>query len=148
MKKMLGLLFVFVAINSYSQSKHYNTKKGYVANGYDVVSYFDGVPLQGKKEFTGQNDGVRYKFANQVNLEKFKADPSKYVPKYGGYCAYAVAVSGKKVSVNPETFEIRNGELYLFYNSGKNNTLELWLTEGPTELKLNADRNWEEISRK
>ncbi|MDT0605441.1 YHS domain-containing (seleno)protein [Croceitalea rosinachiae] len=140
------VLIVFLAgFNGIGQSIDYNTKKGYVAKGYDVVAYFDNKATLGDDKFTTEYDGVKFKFSIQENLQKFKDNPQKYIPKYGGYCAYAVAVSGKKVSVNPETFEIRNGQLLLFYNSGKTNTLELWKKESPDELKVKADKNWEEI---
>ena len=141
-------LVLCIGAMGFGQSVDYNTKKGYVANGYDVVSYFSGKALEGKKEFTLENDGVKYKFANQANLEEFQTNPDKYIPKYGGYCAYAVGAYGKKVSVNPETFEIRDGALYLFYNSGKNNTLESWLAESPEILKEKADKNWKKIGLK
>ena len=148
MRKLLGIFLLLVSVAAVAQNKNYNTKKGFVANGYDVIAYFDGQASEGDAAYSTQHDGVKFKFANKENLEKFKANPGKYVPKYGGYCAYAVAVSGKKVSVNPETFEIRDGALYLFYNSGKNNTLQSWLAESPEELKQLADKNWEKIKSK
>lgn len=130
------------------QSKDYNTKKGYAVNGYDVVSYFKGKALEGNEDYVARFDGVKFKFVSKENLETFNSDPRAYLPKYGGFCAYAVAVAGKKVSVNPETYEIRDGELYLFYNSGKNNTLESWLAESPERLKLQGDTNWAKIKEK
>ncbi|WP_350290554.1 YHS domain-containing (seleno)protein [uncultured Croceitalea sp.] len=140
------LAFVFlIAYGGFAQSIDYNTKKGYVAKGYDVVAYFDDKAVVGKDSFVTAYDKVKFKFSSQENLEKFKNDPKKYLPKYGGYCAYAVAVSSKKVPINPETFEIRNGELYLFYNSGKNNTLTFWKSESPENLRVKADENWKEI---
>ena len=113
-----------------------------------MVSYFDGVALEGNKKFMTEYQGAKFTFASDENLKKFTANPDMYLPKYGGYCAYAVAVAGKKVSINPETFEIRDGELYLFYNSGKNNTLESWLAQSPEKLKVKADKNWEAIKKK
>lgn len=139
---------LFIGVVGFGQSTDFNTKKGYVANGYDVVSYFGGLAQEGKKEFVSERDGVKFKFATQENLDRFNASPEKYIPKYGGYCAYAVAVVGKKVPVNPETFEIRDGALYLFYNSGKNNTLEKWLAEAPEKLRAKADQNWQKIGSK
>jgi len=141
------VLFLIVA-NAFGQSKNYNIKKGYGVNGYDLVAYFNGKAMPGDAAHTATFDGVKFKFVSNENLVAFKANPEKYLPKYGGYCAYAVAVTGKKVSVNPETFEIRDGELYLFYNSGRNNTLESWLAESPEELKVKADKNWEKLSKK
>lgn len=125
--------------------KHHNTKKGFAAEGYDVVAYFDNEAIEGDKAFSTVHGGVNYKFGSAANLEKFKQAPEMYLPQYGGYCAYAVGKTGKKVAVNPKTFEIRNGKLYLFYNAGKNNTLEFWLRESPDELVKKADANWKKI---
>ncbi len=133
---------------SFAQSIDYNTKKGYAANGYDVVAYFDGKALIGSKEFSTKHDEVNYKFSSQENKNRFIANPAKHIPQYGGYCAYAVAKSGKKVSINPETFEIRDGKLYLFYNSGRTNTLKLWTSEAPNQLQVIADKNWQKIKNK
>ena len=131
-----------------AQSIDYNTKKGFVANGYDVVAYFSGKAIEGNKRFSLEHDGVRYKFSSPENLEAFKGNPDKYLPLYGGYCAYAIATKSQKVSINPETFEIRDGRLLLFYNSWGTNTLELWKKESPKKLKLQADTNWETIKKK
>nr|WP_297786737.1 YHS domain-containing (seleno)protein [uncultured Allomuricauda sp.] len=145
MNKIFFFFFLAMGVYGYSQSMDYNTKNGYAVNGYDVVSYFDGMPLEGKKEFTTTYDGTKFRFYNQENLNRFKESPSAYLPKYGGYCAYAVAVNGKKVNVDPETYEIREGKLYLFYNKGKNNTLEFWLNSSPKDLVSKADKKWDEI---
>ncbi|MEM9361037.1 MAG: YHS domain-containing (seleno)protein [Bacteroidota bacterium] len=148
MKKWISLVFLFMGLIVSAQSIDYNTKKGYAANGYDVVSYFDDQATIGKEEFSTKFDEVSYKFSSKGNLDKFTANPEKYVPQYGGYCAYAVAVSGKKVSINPETYEIMDDKLYLFYNKGKTNTLEFWKKESPEILQAKADVNWKKIKIK
>nr|WP_298930151.1 YHS domain-containing (seleno)protein [uncultured Allomuricauda sp.] len=148
MKKIVIALLFIMSTVTIAQSIDYNTKKGYAANGYDVVAYFDGKAVEGKKELATGHDGVKYKFSSQENLDSFKSNPTKFIPQYGGYCAYAVAISGKKVSINPETFEIRDGKLYLFYNSGKTNTLNLWTKESPETLQTKADENWKKIRNK
>lgn len=145
MKKTILALFLTIGVWAQAQTIDYNTHKGFAANGYDVVSYFSGEAHEGLKEYTTEYDGAKYKFMNRSNMEKFIADPTKYLPEYGGYCAYAVAVSGKKVKVDPETFEIREGKLYLFYNAGNTNTLDLWLKESPNDLRARADKNWKKI---
>lgn len=139
---------VLTGIDAIGQSVDYNTKKGYIAEGYDVVAYFDNEARKGNEAYELEHNGFKFKFSNTENLEKFRSHPEKYLPKYGGYCAYAVAVSGKKVSINPETYEIRDGELYLFYNKGKTNTLELWNKESPNDLKVKANQNWQKIMNK
>ncbi len=148
MKKNIFLLLLVMGSFVSAQSIDYNTKKGYAANGYDVVAYFENQAVTGKTEFNTKFDGISYKFSSKANLDKFLQDPKKFVPQYGGYCAYAVAVSGKKVSINPETYEIRDDKLYLFYNKGKTNTLEFWKKESPDALKAKADVNWEKIKNK
>ena len=122
-----------------------NLKKGYAAEGYDVVSYFQDVPLKGDKRYTVKYEGVSYKFASEENLKTFEEDPTKYIPQYGGFCAYAIAKDGKKVGVNPKTFTITHGKLYLFYNSWGVNTLNKWNEEDPNALRIKADAAWDLI---
>ncbi len=71
-----------------------------------------------------------------------------YVPQYGGYCAYAIAVNNEKIRINPKTFQIIDNKLYLFYNRWGVNTLEKWNEEGAKKLQYQADNNWEKIMKK
>ena len=130
-----------------SQQIDYNTKKGFVANGYDVVSYFEENPVAGSKKHTTQFDGVSYKFSTQKNLDTFKANPTKYVPQYGGYCAYAIGEKASKVGIHPKTYLIEDGKLYLFYNAWGTNTLDFWKKD-MKGLQQKADKNWESIKLK
>jgi hypothetical protein len=91
---------------------------------------------------------VHYKFSAEENLIEFIANPEKYIPEYGGYCAYAIATKGKKVSVNPKSFEIIDNKLYLFYNSWGIDTLEKWNNEHPNKLIAKANNNWNKILEK
>ncbi|MDB2385319.1 YHS domain-containing protein [Polaribacter sp.] len=146
MKTVITFLLVAISTTLFSQQDYY-TKKGYVADGYDVVAYFSDKAVEGKKEFTTSYDGVKYKFSTKENLEKFKKSPKKYIPQYGGYCAYAIGAKSQKVKIDPETYEIRDGKLYLFYNAWGTNTLTLWNEEGADQLKAKADKNWETIKK-
>ena len=140
------LILLLVSVTSLNaQSVDYNLKKGYVAEGYDVVEYFKNNAIEGKKSFTATHDNVKYKFVSQKNLDIFLNSPEKYIPQYGGYCAYAVAIDSKKISVDAETFEIRDGKLYLFYNSWGINTLKKWKKNNVKGLQKKADQNWEAI---
>ena len=143
--KHLIIVLSLLTISVNAQSIDYNSKKGYAAEGYDVVAYFAQEAKEGLKQFSTEYDGVKYKFSSKENLETFKSEPEKFTPQYGGYCAYAIAVKSKKVSIDPETFEIRDGKLYLFYNSWGTNTLELWKKENVKGLQKKADYNWELI---
>jgi YHS domain-containing protein len=141
------LLSLITAISISAQSSLYNVQKGYVAKGYDVVSYFENKAEKGDKKFNVEYEGVKFKFASKENLDKFNSDPESFIPQYGGYCAYAIGKNGDKVKINPETFEIRDGKLYLFYNTIFANTLEKWLEEGADNLKSQADQNWIKIKK-
>lgn len=145
--KRLWVLLLLVSATAFGQKANYNIQKGYVAKGYDVVAYFENKATKGDKEFSLKYDGVTFLFATQHNLKTFKTNPKKYIPQYGGYCAYAIGLKGSKVSINPETYEIREGKLYLFYNRGRTNTLALWKKEGPEKLRDQADKNWKKIAK-
>lgn len=145
MKKYFSFLVLLISSNIFSQNTEYNLKNGYVAEGYDVVSYFQQQVTKGNKQFTANFDGVKFQFSSQENRTLFNLNPQKYIPQYGGFCAYAIGKNGEKVSIHPKTFEIREGKLYLFYNSWGTNTLELWQKEGAEKLQQKADENWKKI---
>ena len=109
--RFLNILFFLVTSTTFSQSLDYNTKKGFIAEGYDVVAYFENKAIEGDKKFTTKYDGVNYKFASKENRALFNKNPKKYMPQYGGYCAYAMGAKADKVSINPETFEIKDNKL-------------------------------------
>jgi len=139
---ILTILALVASLGSFAQNKAYYVDDDYVLGGYDAVSYFSGTPKKGKTSFTHKHDGVTFRFASQANLDLFKGNPAKYSPQYGGWCSYAVATGNKKVKSDPETFEIRDGKLYLFYNFFFTNTLDDWIEEDPSTLIVKADKNW------
>lgn len=152
MKTVLStLLLVLLLIQAHAQSdmsrkQHFNIKKNIAMDGYDPVSYFNGKPLEGNQDITLNYKNVTYQFASQANLAKFKLNPEKYEPAYGGWCAYAMGETAEKVKIDPETFTILDGKLYLFYNFWGNNTLEDW-KKNEKKLKDKADLNWKNIVR-
>lgn len=147
MKKILFLLYIIITTSINAQSKHYNTTKGFAIEGYDPVSYFQDTPKKGNNKYIVAYGGVKYKFSSKENLDTFNKMPKTYMPQYGGYCAYAIAVNSEKVSINPKTYEIRNGKLYLFYNFWGMNTLKSWRKKSPENLKIKADLNWKVITK-
>jgi YHS domain-containing protein len=121
-----------------------NLQKGVAIQGYDPVSFYEGdKPLEGKKSISFSYNGAVYFFSNSKNLQTFKNNPAKYEPAYGGWCAYAMGAKGEKVEIDPETYKIINGKLYLFYNRFLNNTLNLW-NKDEASLKPKADRYWQQ----
>jgi YHS domain-containing protein len=124
------------------RTKQFNLEKGLAIKGYDPVAYFTlNKAIKGNKEITASAEGVLYYFSSIANKELFLKDFKKYEPQYGGWCAYAMGANNEKVEIDPETFKILNGKLYLFYHSWVNNTLTKWNKEEAT-LKSKADANW------
>ncbi len=149
MKKLLVILALFAGTGVFAQSedvrkKNFNIKKNIGLEGYDPVSYFDKKPAEGDEKFSQTYKGVTYFFSNQTNLNRFKSTPDKYEPAYGGWCAFAMGDTGEKVKIDPETFKIIDGKLFLFYNFWGNNTLEDW-NKNEKSLKARADQNWKKI---
>jgi len=127
-----------------SRLQQFNVKKNLALDGYDVVSYFAHHPLEGKPELNYKYKGILYLFSTPANRTTFISNPDKFEPAYGGWCAYAMGDSGEKVKVDPETYKIVEGKLYLFYNFWGNNTLTDW-NKDEKKLKESADRNWKKI---
>lgn len=151
MKYVFSLvLSFFLGFSACAQSaevrkKEYNLEDGLAIEGYDPVAYFtDHKPVKGKKEYAYTYLGVTYYFGSSSHKNLFAGNPAAYEPQYGGWCAYAMGDSGEKVEVDPKTFKILNGKLYLFYNFFFNNTLTEW-NEREAVLKNRADQNWSKI---
>lgn len=123
---MLLMTVSAVAADRINTLEKKSTFGGYMANGiairgYDTVAYFTvGKPQKGSDEFTTEWEGATWKFSSQEHLDLFNAEPEKYAPQYGGYCAYGVA-QGNLVKIEPELWTITNGKLYLNYNKKFNN---------------------------
>ena len=124
------------------RKKHFNLENGIAIEGYDPVSYFKiNKAIKGDKNLAVFHQGVTYYFSSVENKESFKINPSVYEPQYGGWCAFAMGKDGEKVNIDPGTFKIINGKLYLFYNKFLNNTLKSW-NKDEAGLKTKADTNW------
>ena len=135
---------LFTSSQIFAQAQHYNTKSNLAIQGYDPVSYFNNNPQKGAKSFTYAHNGVMYRFVSEINRKTFSENPGKYEPQYGGWCAYAMGKDGSKVAINPKTYKIKDGKLYLFYNAWGTNTLNYW-NDDETSLKSKADVNWKKI---
>ena len=153
MKTLFFLLFSFGCTLSISaqestasRQKHINAFKNHLAiQGYDPVAYFTlGKAVKGNGAFRHEEKGIIYHFSSEENRDLFKKNPAKYEPQYGGWCAYAMGDSGDKVEINPVTFKIVNGKLYLFYNKSGNNTKIDW-NEDQDALMKTANANWKKI---
>lgn len=149
MKIYLSTLIMLISFfascqNDSKKKQHLNLKDNMAIQGYDPVAYFEGEAIEGIKEFSVEHNGAIYYFVSEAHKNTFLENPSRYEPQYGGWCAYAMGVNGEKVSINPKTFKIRDGKLYLFYNAYFNNTLKDW-NKDEDQLKTEADKNWNQL---
>jgi YHS domain-containing protein len=121
MKRLSLLLLVLgLALPAFAQTKTLLNldKAGVAIQGYDPVAFFtDNKPVKGKEEFPARHNGALYYFASKEHRDLFKADPAKYEPAFGGYCAYGVS-RNKLVEIDVQAFQIVDGRLLLQYSKG------------------------------
>lgn len=150
---LLTLLFSLALVEDIQAQKlteahcveHFNLDKGVAIEGYDVVSYFvEDKPQKGKASISAKYLGVIYRFATTEHRDLFVKNPQKYMPEYGGWCAYAMGAKNEKVKMDPENYKIIDGKLYLFYKGFFTDTLDDW-NEDEENLKKKADTNWKKI---
>lgn len=109
--------------------------------GYDLVSYFQpGGPRKGVAAYTATRDGVEYRFVSAANLAAFQAGPARYLPSYGGYCAWAVS-QGYTAKGDPLAWRIVGGRLFLNYNT---EVQARWSQDIPGHI-AKGDRNWPQV---
>lgn len=124
-----------------AQTNWYIGNGGYAADGADVVAYFlldaKARGLAGKQDFETEWNGARWRFSTAENLAVFEADPTRYAPQYGGYCAWAVA-QGYTAHGDIDAWHIEDGKLYLNYNK---RIRTRWRRDIPGFI-AQADANW------
>ena len=123
-------------------------KAGLAASGYDVVAYFPeggGKPTKGDKAFERVDRGVTYRFATRANMELFEKNPDRYIPAHGGWCSWAMAEDGSKVEVDPASFIVDNGRLFLFYKGLLNDTRSKFQKDVAANA-ARADVNWKKLT--
>ncbi len=122
--------------------KYYYTTFGGALGGYDAVEYFNlaknADAVKGKSEFSFKYRELTWYFKSQENLNKFKANPEKYAPVFGGYCAYAIAAKSKLVSPDANAWDIVDGKLYLNYSD---KTLSKWRAD-QSNFITQGNANW------
>ena len=140
---MLGT-FLVLSVAVMAQKYEVFIKGDAAIRGYDPVAYFKaGKPVMGSKQFSYQWKGANWYFANQEDLDAFKAAPEKYAPQYGGYCAYGLS-QGHKATTEPDAWTIVNGKLYLNYDKDVQSTWK----KGRDMYIVTADKNWPDLKDK
>ncbi len=110
--------------------------QGIAIDGYDVISFFNDSPKMGRSEFQIELLGAKWWFDSRENLDKFRSNPERYKPQYGGNCALAASLNQISPG-SPKSWKIKDGKLYL---SG--NAFAAWLFKVLPGRKEAADKNW------
>ena len=147
LKGALAALAISVALPAAALAAGFDvnvTTTDLALRGYDPVSYFtDGAPTPGEIDITAEHQGAIYRFASAEHKAMFEADPAKYAPQYGGYCAMGAAL-GKKLDVDPSQYKVVDGKLYLNVNA---DVFKKWSEDVPGNI-AKANANWPAIQDK
>ena len=138
MKKFLAFFgALMLSVPVMAKDPVFSTDQGAI-RGYDPVAYFtDGKPVKGDSGITHSWEGATWYFASDDNRKEFIANPKKYAPAYGGYCAYAVA-NGYTATTDPDAWSIVDDRLYLNYSPAVKQRWE----KNVTGYISKANKNW------
>jgi YHS domain-containing protein len=147
MKRFLPTILLLLAVlPALAQTKSLLNidKTGVAIQGYDPVAFFtDNKPVKGDAKFPVRYNGATYLFASKEHRDAFKAEPAKYEPAFGGYCAYGVS-RGKLVEIDVDAFQIVDGRLLLQYSKGVRKDFN----EDAKGNLAKADANWSGLAEK
>lgn len=145
-KKWLAtLLMAFAFLQTSTKTLAADTQFHTVGvHGYDLVAYQTGEKaVPGSGRYASVYEGVTYLFSSEANKKTFEENPQKYLPAYGGYCAYGVSI-GKKFDGNPLNWKLINGKLYLNLDS---EIAQLWEKDLSANIEK-ANSTWPKIQDK
>lgn len=149
-RTILSLMLTVLAIATFAQNfkANHNTDDSKIAlQGYSPVSDLDlGIAQKGLKEFKATYEGVNYYFTSKDQKSKFEATTNKYLPQYGGYCAFGVSV-GAKFRTDANKFVVKDGKYFLFLNDLEVDAQQLCLDGSHDKLVAKADGNWTKLSK-
>jgi len=138
---MAAAPMAMIAVPAYAAKPETYADDGIAINGYDPVAYFtESAPIEGDAAFSSDYKGATWLFASADNKALFDADPVKYAPQYGGYCAYAVS-KGSTASTSPNAWTVYDGKLYLNFNR---TVRGIWKNDIPGNV-AKADANWPKV---
>ncbi len=134
-------VLLFLTSAAFAQQSHVFAPDHQAIRGYDPVAYFaDSKPVKGDPKLTYDWQDATWSFATQANLDAFKANPDKYAPQYGGYCAYGLS-EGHKSPTDPDAFTVVDDKLYLNYNP---KVKTMWSKDRDSRIKT-ADEKWPKL---
>jgi len=138
---IIAAIAVFSAVHAFAQQSEIFVSGGKAIKGYDPVAFFtQSKAVKGADSLSYSWKNATWLFASKEDLDAFKANPEKYAPQYGGYCAYGTA-QGHKAPTQTDTWTVANDKLYFNYNA---KVKELW-TKDQADFIKTADQKWPEI---
>jgi YHS domain-containing protein len=143
-RRVVPALMLAGSLTAAMAAQHVNVDRAQLAvKGYDVVAYFvEGRPEPGSAAFEYTHGGVRYRFASAANRDRFREAPERYLPQYGGFCAYAVS-RGYTADTDPLAWKIVDGRLFLNYDRGAQRK---WEEDVAGNIRK-GDANWPSLQR-
>ncbi|MDO5981529.1 YHS domain-containing (seleno)protein [Flavivirga spongiicola] len=150
LKTTLIAFTILLTTNLFSQDKMANNidNSNIALKGYSPVSYLDlGLAQRGNKNYKSEHKKVVYYFTSAEQKSTFDKNPTKYLPQYGGFCAFGT-YAGAKFRIDSNKFLVHDGKYFLFLNNVELDAKQLWLAESNYgKLKNTADKNWVKLSK-
>ncbi|WP_420320802.1 YHS domain-containing (seleno)protein [Flagellimonas sp.] len=147
-KTTVILFALAISSISFAQDKKANNidNSNIALQGYSPVSYLDlGIAQKGLKEYKSEHNKVVYYFTDAEQKKKFEKNPSKYLPQYGGFCAFGV-YAGAKFRPDPNKFIVKDGKYFLYLYNLELDAQQLWLAENDhKKLVGTANTNWSKL---
>ena len=138
---LLAASTIFVSTFSFAAEETQQDANGVILGGHDAVSYFTAEkPVKGYAGISAVHDGAIYHFSSEANRDAFNANPTKYAPQYGGFCAYGAAI-GAKFPIDPSVYTIVDDKLYV---NNSASVSEIWTAKQAKAISL-ADQKWSKI---
>ena len=145
----LFVLLITACSDDDSHKPDVYVSQGVAIDGYDPVAYFTlAEATPGKESIQASHNGITYQFSTEEHRQLFTSQPEKYLPAYGGWCAYAVAENSFKMEPDPTNWQIQDDRLLLFYadfwTSLQGGLKAEWNT-APTDYEQKANYNWADM---
>lgn len=142
--RLAALLLLLLSVSAQAEKLNTSLFSHQAAKGYDVVAYqSEQRAVKGSSQYRYIWQGASWLFASEAHLKAFMAEPQRYAPQFGGYCAYAVGAKNDLVDIDPEAFTVVAGKLYLNYSP---EVQKLWLAHRDAYIQQ-GERNWPALSR-
>ncbi len=138
---LTAALLLVSASFSFAADETQQDANGVILSGHDAVAYFTvNKAVKGYAGISTVHDGAIYHFSSEANRDLFNANPSKYAPQYGGFCAYGAAI-GAKFPIDPTVFAVVDDKLYV---NNSATVSKIWTAKQSKAIKL-ADNKWSKI---